>query len=275
MVLDTCVLVPLGTRHIFLELAARGWFQPLWSERILDELECALVRKRGVAPASVGRLRELLADQWPEAAVTGWEALERRMRNDPGDRHVLAVAARRAPSTLVTFNMQHFPEAVARAEGVTVRHPSDFLSEIDEIRPWEMQHALVTVASDFSRPRLTVFDLLEAVGRGGCHSFAERVGRRLLLPAADRPDRWWRNDGAVASTSPSSPGFCIECTPYPCPEAGCGEECDFVGTTVTRAHHTVVWTSRDDPALLSRCQLTRGGVIQPYRAEAHGPAVTG
>jgi hypothetical protein len=43
-VLDACVLVPNSLCDTLLRLAERGFYRPLWSQQILDEVQVAVER---------------------------------------------------------------------------------------------------------------------------------------------------------------------------------------------------------------------------------------
>ena len=55
------------------------------------------------------------------------------MKNDPGDRHVLAAAVRSHSELIVTYNRRHFPTASVQAWEIDVRGPSAFLRELYDL----------------------------------------------------------------------------------------------------------------------------------------------
>lgn len=130
VVLDACVLVPIRLATTLLWLAEAEFFQPVWSDEILDEVERNLP-KVGVpedrAAARVGMMRDAFG---AEALIDGFDDLIDTMPCDPKDRHVLAAAVRGEASRIVTFNLRDFPEASASRLGVEVVHPEEFLATL-------------------------------------------------------------------------------------------------------------------------------------------------
>lgn len=110
VLLDACVLVPMHLRNLLLSLAQEEFFDPIWSDNILQETQRAL---RDDIP---GMTAEKAAEQvqrmriaFPHAEVTGHEGLIRAMTNHRKDRHVLAAAVKGGADLLVTANVRDFP----------------------------------------------------------------------------------------------------------------------------------------------------------------------
>jgi len=70
---------------------------------------------------------------FPEARTTDYDELIARMKNDPKDRHVLAVAVRSGAQLIVTSNLRDFPASSLSEWGVEVRHPHHFLIGLFEL----------------------------------------------------------------------------------------------------------------------------------------------
>lgn len=128
VLIDACVLYPTVMREVVLAVAGQGLFQPLWSERILEEWARA-ARKLG--PRGEAHARgdiALLRAGWPEAEVAADPGLEEQLwLPDPGDRHVLASAIRGKADLILTLNLKDFPPSVLAETGLRREAPDPFL----------------------------------------------------------------------------------------------------------------------------------------------------
>jgi predicted nucleic acid-binding protein len=116
--LDTCVLWPSLQRDFLLSLAFEGMYRPVWSSRILEELEYEeahkLIKRGGldsdVAAERAARLVATMRSKFEDAEVSGWEPLVGRYElPDPDDEHVLAAAVIAGAGTLVTTTCRTSP----------------------------------------------------------------------------------------------------------------------------------------------------------------------
>lgn len=127
-VLDACVLYPTVLRQILTGVAARGLYEPLWSDRILEEWARATV-KLGPAAELIARAEiALLRGTFPRACIRAQPGQEARLLlPDANDVHVLAVAIAASADCIVTFNARDFPRHLLAAEGLERRDPDGFL----------------------------------------------------------------------------------------------------------------------------------------------------
>lgn len=177
VVLDTCVLYPAYLRDTLLRMAAAELYRPLWSARILAELADNL--PVGVDPIPiVSRMRS----NFPDAEVTGFEALIAAMTNDPKDRHVLAAAVRSTASGIVTFNLDDFPPESTDPYDIEVMHPDAFLLNQLDLAPGVALDVLHRQVQGYRRPEMNLFALAAALERSGCPDTAEEL--RLLVERA-------------------------------------------------------------------------------------------
>lgn len=144
VVLDACVIFPPILRDILLGVAAAGLYQPLWSERIIEEWARAT---RKIGPLAEGEARIVagaMNAQFPGAMQRAEPGLESRLYlPDPNDIHVLAVAIGSSADAILTFNASDFPRHTLAEEGVERRDPDGFLWEL-----WSHHPDAVTAAVD-------------------------------------------------------------------------------------------------------------------------------
>lgn len=126
--LDACVLFPTVLREVLLGCAAEGLFEPIWSERILEEWVRATVKLGPEAEAQAQGERAVLKAQFPRAAVAPRDGdLARLHLPDENDIHVLASAIAGSADVIVTLNAKDFPRQLLAFEGVDRRSPDEFL----------------------------------------------------------------------------------------------------------------------------------------------------
>jgi predicted nucleic acid-binding protein len=136
VILDACVLIPMPLADTLLRMAeAPRLYLPKWSQLIMDEVTRNLIAKWDMPAEKARRREEELRRHFPEAWVNGFEPLIDGMKNDPGDRHVLAAAVRSHSELIVTYNRRHFPAVSTQDWEVDVQGPSTFLRGLYNLDP--------------------------------------------------------------------------------------------------------------------------------------------
>ena len=126
--LDACVLYPTVLREILIHSARAGAFQPIWSERILEEWARAA---RKIGPTGEPQARAeiaLLRAGWPGASIEPRAGdMARLWLPDENDVHVLAAAIAGSCDAILTFNAKDFPRGTLAEEGLERLAPDAFL----------------------------------------------------------------------------------------------------------------------------------------------------
>lgn len=152
LVLDACVLYPTVMREMLLGAAQAGIFQPLWSDRLLEEWARAAARIDPLQEAQARGEIALLSARWPKARITAPESLTNRLwLPDPNDIHVLAAAIAGHADGIVTMNAKDFPRNILAEEGLTRADPDTLLLGFYEAQPDRMQQAAETVLAEARR----------------------------------------------------------------------------------------------------------------------------
>ncbi|MEQ6247869.1 PIN domain-containing protein [Sulfitobacter sp. HNIBRBA3233] len=152
LLLDACVIYPTVMREMLLGAARQGFFEPLWSERILEEWARA-ARKLGPGGEVQARGEVALAEAaFPRARVRAAPGLEARLwLPDPNDIHVLAAAIAGHADGIVTLNAKDFPRAILAEEGLSRSDPDALLLGFFEARPEAMEAVAESVLAEARR----------------------------------------------------------------------------------------------------------------------------
>lgn len=144
--LDACVLFPTVLREILIGCAGAGLFEPIWSERILEEWARA-ARKLGADGEMQARGEvAVLKAQWPKAEVRVRDGdMARLWLPDENDIHVLAAAIAGSADAILTFNAKDFPKGLLLEEGVARLAPDAFVLSLWDADPKRVEHVVARV----------------------------------------------------------------------------------------------------------------------------------
>jgi predicted nucleic acid-binding protein len=151
-VLDACVLVPPILREILLAVAARGLFEPCWSDRLLEEWARASAKFGPLAEAEARARIATLRARFPRACLPPAPGIEGRLHlPDPNDVHVLAVAIAGSADAIITVNAVDFPRHILAEDKIARRDPDGFLWEIWSGDPAPVEAAIAEVQAEAAR----------------------------------------------------------------------------------------------------------------------------
>lgn len=160
--LDACVLLPISLTDTLLRLAQANTYRPLWSDQVLDEVERNLpIASDTVTPQKARKRIDAMRGAFPDAMVTGYEALISAMTNDEKDRHVLAAAVKGGAEVVVTANLGDFPPASLMPYDITAVHPDDFLLDQLDLYPVATVQVLHEQIAAYNNPAITPVEFLD------------------------------------------------------------------------------------------------------------------
>ena len=162
VVLDANVLFPFTLRDTLLLAADEARYQLYWSEQILDEAIRNLISSTTITAEQAARLRATMERAFPEAMVTGHEALIDAMPNDAKDRHVAAAAVKSGAQVIVTMNLKDFQ---VLPEGIEAQSPDEFLSNLFDLDPDGFVELLRRQAASKKKPPITFDELMSSLSK--------------------------------------------------------------------------------------------------------------
>ena len=177
LLLDTCVIYPTVMREMLLGVAKTGAYQPLWSERILEEWARA-ARKLGPTGEVQARGEiALVRAAWPKAEVTWKPSLEDRLYlPDPADVHVLAAAIAGSADAIVTVNAKDFPRGILEEEGLQRIDPDALLRGVWEENPVAVQEVAEAVRKEAERLSGEAWDMRRLLKKARLPRLAKALG---------------------------------------------------------------------------------------------------
>ncbi len=150
-----------------MRLALKDLLRARWSDRILDEMQRAILSTRtDLTEEQIVRTRTLMNANVRDAVVTGFERFEQSIDlPDHGDRHVVAAAILCHAQIIVTYNLRDFPESVLLSLGLIAQHSDDFLEYLIDLYPQVVLQTVREQRLSLKNPPYTVEEHLEAFAR--------------------------------------------------------------------------------------------------------------
>ncbi|MDF3413605.1 PIN domain-containing protein [Sulfitobacter sp. M57] len=131
ILIDTCVLYPTVMREVVMGAAKAGLFQPVWSERILEEWARAAIKLGPTGEVQARSEIAMLRAAWPAAERPAAPQVAQRLwLPDADDIHVLAVAVDSSADMIMTLNAKDFPRDILAEEDLTRIDPDSFLHQL-------------------------------------------------------------------------------------------------------------------------------------------------
>lgn len=175
--LDACVIFPSVLRAILLRAARAGLYEPVWSDRILEEWQRAIPRLGAQAVQEAALDAARMREVFPRALTPARPEIEaRHILPDPNDLHVLATAIASGSDAILTFNASDFPGHVLAAEGITRRDPDGFLWELWSHHPQAMQAALAATHAEAEAMAGAPVSLKALLKRNRLNRLAKAIG---------------------------------------------------------------------------------------------------
>ena len=152
ILIDANVLYPTVMREVVLGVARAGVFEPIWSDRILEEWARAAAKLGPDGGAQARSEIGMLAAHWPKARVRPDAGLEARLwLPDPHDIHVLAAAIAGSAEAIMTVNVKDFPRHILAEEGVARVDPDGYLFQCWQSQPEVVEGVAGEVLSEARR----------------------------------------------------------------------------------------------------------------------------
>ncbi len=183
--LDACVLVPINLTDVLLRLAGAKTYRPLWSPHVLAEVERTLLSDRlNVSEDGVAKRLRVMREHFPDAEVSGYEALIPDMTCHEKDRHVLAAAVRANAEVIVTANTSDFPDASLIPYDITAIHPDDFLLDQLDLYPGKTIQCLKELVNARRKPPRLLMTSLPSCSRRFRNSVSRHTNSHDLWAAS-------------------------------------------------------------------------------------------
>ena len=177
-VLDACVLYGIGETDILLELSGRSLYRPHWSPEILDEIRRNLLANNPrLSAAALDRRFAEMDRAEPGASVIPPPELVEAMRNDPSDRHVLALAVHVNAPVVVTHNVGDFPPEICEAHGVEAQTPDVFVGHLVDLSPHSVRESVLAIVGRRRNAPNTAIDVFSALEPRFPQAFAALAAR--------------------------------------------------------------------------------------------------
>jgi|GEM_PF-3153565 predicted nucleic acid-binding protein len=177
-VIDTNVLYSSMARDTLLWFATYDLYQPIWSEKILQELYFALKK---LSKTERIKLITNLKATFPDSLIEQLPETGSIHLPDEDDLHIVACAMASHAGTIVTFNLKDFPaDELAPIKAVS---PDDYCLSLLEENELMGMKAIKTHWKGFQNPKISWEDYTARLNRARLHKLSRKL-KKLDLSSA-------------------------------------------------------------------------------------------
>lgn len=182
VILDANVLFPFRKRDILLSFYSAGFFRGRWTEQIINEWTKNLKSKRPEFSKSIDSQVSAIETKFPEAIVTGYDALIETLElPDPDDRHVLAAAIRCGAQQIITDNLKDFPPDTLAEFDIEAISADEFLSHTFDLYSYNALPVIREIRNRYDKPPFTPSEFIMDLTAKGLPKLAAQLRDKLEL----------------------------------------------------------------------------------------------
>jgi len=132
VVFDACVLYPFTLRSYLMHLSNTGLFRARWTDKIHEEwIQNLLINRPDISREQLQQTRNLMNSHVPHCLIEGYESFVNGLElPDENDRHIVAAAIKAQADSIITFNLDDFPDDVLENCNLVAIHPDEFLEDM-------------------------------------------------------------------------------------------------------------------------------------------------
>ena len=161
-VLYANLFVPMWVIDPLLSMAEARLYEPVWSQRIMDEACRAIIEVRHTSEPQATGFLKAINKAFPLALTEGWEPFESDAKlPDPNDRHVVAAARQAGANVIVTYNLKDFPASIISKYGIHAESPDTFPGSIFDKHPEKTTDAMRKLVASKHHPPRTMAEEIE------------------------------------------------------------------------------------------------------------------
>ena len=152
-----------------------------WTDEIHEEWIRNLAANAPAIPmARLQNARRLMDEAVPTAMVSRYEDhIPTVNLPDPKDRHVVAVGIAAGASTIVTWNVRHFPVKELKKFGLRRETPDAFLARLYDQVPELMIGSLANARRNLTKSRVSAPDFIDILNGQKLVLLAKRAQKHL------------------------------------------------------------------------------------------------
>lgn len=166
-------------REILMGAAKADLFEPIWSERILEEWARAAKKLGATGEAQARAEIALLRAAWPGAERKPAPHVAARLwLPDEDDIHVLAVAVDASADMLMTLNAKDFPRGTLMDEGIVRLDPDGYLMQLWAEHPDKIEAVVRDVLKTAREMSGQAWDMRGLLKKARLPRLAKAISRR-------------------------------------------------------------------------------------------------